>query len=478
MGTITDTNIIEVDFGADSRAKYVVLEGAVRAAIERGDLPPGTRLPPVRDLAWKIGVTPGTVARAYSRLTDAGVLTAEVGRGTFVAEPEAPAPLYKEFQAPLAVDAIRHGTGGDSWAVNMLSPHLPSVGQTALIRSLLGEIAQDPPSGLMHYPHYEGEAPARAAAAAFLSGPMFGPVAPEEIALSHGGQQAIALVLQCVLRGRRPAVLLEELAYPGFRRMAEVLRADVIDVAIDEHGIVPEALRAAARDPDAQILCVSPDVQNPTCTEMPLARREALVAAARATDIQILEDDCYRMGPATLPSLRLLAPERVWSVSSVAKTVTPALRLGFAVAPPGRQLALRRATEYNSFGLATPMSDLAARLLVHPELPGLMAALRAEVAAYVEDARRILDGHALTARPDISFLWLRLPSGWRASSFCRAAEEAGVKLRAAEEYAARDANAPHAVRFAVNTGVTRESWQAALTRLRGLLDHPPEGLGV
>ncbi|PWJ13310.1 PLP-dependent aminotransferase family protein [Jannaschia seohaensis] len=478
MGTITDSNIIEVDFGADPRAKYIVLEGAVRAAIDRGDLPPGTRLPPVRDLAWKIGVTPGTVARAYSRLTEAGVLTAEVGRGTYVAEPSAPAPIYAEFQAPLEVDAVAHGTGGDNWAVNMLSPHLPSVGQGALIRRLMGEIAQDPPSGLMHYPHFAGERPAREAAAAFLAHPMLGPVAPDDITLSHGGQQAIALVLQTVLRGRRPAVLLEELAYPGFRRMAEVLRADVIDVAIDDQGVVPEALLAAARGADAQILCVSPDVQNPTCTEMPLARREALVAAARSADIQILEDDCYRMGEATLPSLRSLAPERVWHVSSIAKTITPALRLGFALAPPGRQLSLRRAAEYNSFGLATPISDLAARLLIHPDLPGLMDELRATVGRYIADAREILDGHALTARDDVSFLWLQLPRGWRASSFCRAAEEIGVKLRAAEEYASREANAPHAVRFAVNTGVTPESWRAALTRLRGLLDHPPEGLGV
>ena len=82
MNTIPDTNVIQVSFGEDSRPKYAVLESAVRAAIDRGALPPGTRLPPVRELAWKIGVTPGTVARAYSRLTDKGILSAAVGRGT------------------------------------------------------------------------------------------------------------------------------------------------------------------------------------------------------------------------------------------------------------------------------------------------------------------------------------------------------------------------------------------------------------
>ncbi|MFO6463726.1 PLP-dependent aminotransferase family protein [Jannaschia sp. KMU-145] len=477
MGTILNGNIIEVDFGADDRPKYLVLDSAVRAAIARGDLPAGTRLPPVRDLAWRVGVTPGTVARVYRALTDEGVLEAAVGRGTFVAAPAESPPIYGEFQA-LAVDSTPHMTGGDSYAVNLLSPHLPSAGQAELIRRLLTEVAADPPSGLMHYPVHASERRAREAACAFLDNPMLGPLAPDDIALANGGQHAISLVLQSVLRGRRPTVLLEELSYPGFRRVAEMLRADVLTVPIDDHGVIPEALAEIAKKPDAQVLCLSPDVQNPTCGRMPEARRRAIVEAARAADIQILEDDCYMMGKTELPTFRLLAPERTWHIASIAKTITPALRLGFALAPTGRQLALQRAAEYNSFGLSTPIADLASLLLVHPELPALMDETRDMVRRYVETAARVLDGHDLTWRPDVSFLWLKLPVGWRASAFCRAAEAEGVKLRAAEEYAARDANAPHAVRFAVNAGVSLASFEEAMKRMRRLLDHPPEGLGV
>ncbi|MEM8849940.1 MAG: PLP-dependent aminotransferase family protein [Pseudomonadota bacterium] len=477
MNTIQDQNVIEVEFGTDPRPKYLVLESAVRAAISQGRLTPGTRLPPVRDLAWKIGVTPGTVARVYRSLTEAGVLEAAVGRGTFVAEPSAPAPIYEEMQA-LEVDATPHLTGGDNYAVNILSPHLPSTGQGKLIGRLLAEIAEDPPSGFMHYPSHAGERPAREAAAAFLENPMLGPIAPDDIALTHGGQQAITLVLQSVLYGRRPVVLLEELAYPGFRRMAEMLRAEVVTVPLDEHGMIPEALEQTLKRGDVQVMCLSPDVQNPTCSQMPEARRRQIAEIARAADVQILEDDCYQMGKSTLPSFRLLAPERTWHVSSIAKTISPALRLGFALAPPDKRLALRRAAEYNSFGLATPMSDLAAKLLVHPDLPALMDETRAQVRAYVDTAARVLDGHDLTWRPDVSFLWLMLPEGWRASSFVRAAEDVGLKLRAAEEYAGREANPPHAVRFAVNAGVSLASFEAGMERMRHLLDHPAEGLGV
>ncbi len=477
MNTISDDSVIHVDFGKDERPKYLVLQSAIRAAIRRGDLASGTRLPPVRDLAWKIGVTPGTIARAYSRLVDDGTLTAVVGRGTFVAEAEPPAPIYSDFHA-IAHDSTPHGSEGDRHDVSLLSPHLPSVGQAELICRLMAEVAGNPPSGVMHYPVFENHRPAREAAHAFLDTPMLGPLEPDDITLTHGGQHGISLVLQAVLTGRRPVVLVEDLSYPGYRRMAEMLRAEVVAVAIDDEGIIPEALALAARPADAQILCLSPEVQNPTCTAMSDARRRAIADIARACDLQILEDDCYVLGVQTRPSLRLLAPERTWHVSSIAKSITPALRLGFAIAPPTRRMALRRAAEYNSFGIGTPLADMAAKLLVHPELPALMAATRESVATYVETAAEILAGHDLTWRTDVPFLWLGLPVGWRASAFCRAAEAAGVKLRAAEEYAARDANAPHAVRFAINAGVSLKSFGAAIGRLRALLDNPTERMGV
>ncbi|SDZ38415.1 DNA-binding transcriptional regulator, MocR family, contains an aminotransferase domain [Jannaschia faecimaris] len=477
MSTITDQNVIHVDFGADERPKYVVLEGAIRAAITRGDLTPGTRLPAVRDLAWRVGVTPGTVARAYSRLTDDGTLDAAVGRGTFVAEAGVRSPIYRELEA-LEVDSTPHLTGGDSYMVNLLSPHLPSVGQVDLIRRLLGEIAANPPSGLMHYPAHANERLAREAAQHFLDHPALGPLEVDDITLTNGGQHAISLVMQAVLTGRRPAVLVEDLTYPGFRRVAEMLRADVIPVATDAEGIIPEALEAATRNADAQLLCTSPDVHNPTCTMTPESRRRQIVEVARASNIQILEDDCYQMERSELPTYRLMAPERTWHISSIAKTISPALRLGFAMAPRTHRISLRRAAEYSSFGMATPMSDLAARLLVDPALPGLMADTRKVVGTYVRTAAQVLDGFELHCRPDVSFMWLVLPRGWRASSFCRAAEGVGVKLRAAEEYAGRDANAPHAVRMSVNAGVSLASFEDAIRRLRDLLDQPPEGLGV
>ncbi|MEX0312219.1 MAG: PLP-dependent aminotransferase family protein, partial [Tateyamaria sp.] len=360
MGTIWSPDLLE-----GQGPKYKAVMQVIRQRITNHDLTPGDKLPPVRDLAWTLGITPGTVARAYTLLTDDGTLTAEVGRGTFVAQPDEKAPLFADV--PLEIDSTPHNSEAQTWQVNLFSPHLPSVGQATLIRRLLAEVAQDPPSGMMHYPTRRGGAPARAAAAHWVEGAPIGSFGPDDIVLANGGQNAILLVFQALLKGRRPAILVEDLAYPGFRRAAELLRTDVIPVEMDEHGVIPEALEAAARTHDAQIFCTSPEVHNPTCGFTPLARREALADVVRRRDLQILEDDCYRLGQAEAPAYRMIVPERSWYISSISKSITPALRLGIAVAPKGQANQLRRTAEYSFFGLATPLTDLTAKLLVHPE---------------------------------------------------------------------------------------------------------------
>ncbi|MEL6100553.1 MAG: PLP-dependent aminotransferase family protein [Pseudomonadota bacterium] len=456
--------------------KYTRVADAIRSGIAQGVLEVGGKLPPVRDLAWRLGITPGTVARAYSILTNEGVLRAEVGRGTFVA----PARTTHVSENPIEIDSIVHNSESEDFThqVNLFSPHLPAVGQDKLIRRLLAQIAERPPSGMMHYPSRAAFKPAREAVVRWLDNAPIGSFGECDVVLAHGGQSAILLVLQAVLRGRRPVIVAEELSYPGFRRAAELLRAEVVPVEMDEHGVVPEALERVARMHDAQVFCTSPEVHNPTCGFTPEERRLQLAQVAQRLDFQILEDDCYRMGRAQASSYRMLAPERGWYVCSISKTITPSLRLGFAVAPKGKAAALRRAAEHGFFGLATPLGDLCAQLLAHPDIPGYTDKVREVTSAYIKVAVNVLGSYDLTWRRDVPFLWLMLPQGWRAGAFCQAAEEQGVRLRSADEFACRDARTPHAVRLAVNAGVSLKSFEAAMLRLRDLLDNPPEQIGV
>ena len=452
--------------------KYSAVAEVIRAAIADGTLVVGAKLPPVRDLAWRLSITPGTVARAYTILTDEGALEATVGRGTFVAPPKA--ALLDDVwsrQAPVPEDA-------ETGPVNLVSPHLADMGQVAHLRRATAQVAQADARIFMHYPTRTDYGPVRAAVANWLSDLPLGALEQDDIILANGGQNAICLVMQAVLTGARPAVLMEDISYAGFRRAAELMRADVTGVAMDASGMRPDALTAAAKSGNAQLICLTPEVQNPTGSFMPLERRREILAIAERHDLQILEDDCYRMGAARAPSFRSLAPARTWHVSSISKTLTPALRVGFALAPEGRRADLRRAAEYGFFGLSQPLAELTRIVLSDPVTKDIARAIRQRMAEYVRVAVNVLGRFDINWDAEVPFLWLTLPAGWRSAAFCRAAEAQGVQIRSADEFCLRDGRAPHAVRLAVNGQVSLAAFEAAMQRLGGLLDNPPEQISV
>ncbi len=449
--------------------KYLALSRALREAIGEGRLPPGAQLPTVRDLAWDLKVTPGTVARAYQIATQEGLLAATVGRGTFVA---ATRPQFGPTQ-PIFTD--RDAAAGK---LDLRAPRLPEVGQGAAFARALAGLATVAAADWLDYPSQKAEAPLRAAVVDWVADRILGPVAPEDIALTHGGQNAVATVFQCVLRGDRPVVLLEDLAYAGFRHAARLSRAEVVGVETDDRGLVPAALEAACRRHGPQVLCLTPDAQNPTTAHMDLARRAEIVAIARTHDLQIIEDDCYSTALADAPTLRALAPERTWFVGGLSKTLSAALRFGWIVCPGGRAEAARLTAQHGFFALARPVSDLVVRLMQDGTAARLRTGVQAAFADRLQGAVNVLGAHDLGWQPGLPFLWLRLPSGWRASAFTRMAEAEGVMVRSADEYALVTGRAPSAVRLALNGQMTRGETEAACARLSRLLRTPEREVAV
>lgn len=451
--------------------KYLALSRALRDAIRSGDLPANSQLPTVRDLAWRLQLTPGTVARAYQLATQEGLLAATVGRGTFVA---AQSPRLGPTQ-PLYAERI---TGGTTGLIDLRAPQVPDMGQGAAFRQVLLEMADSTDHGWLDYTSQTGEAALRAEVVTWMGDRILGPIGPEDVALTHGGQNAIHLIFDCCLRGERPVVLIEELAYPGFRYAARAARAEVVPVEIDEHGIVPAALEAACRRHGAQVLCLTTEAQNPTTGRMPIQRRQEIAEIARAYDLQILEDDCYSVAVSDIPSLRAQAPERVWLVGSVSKTLSAALRFGYVICPAGMGEAGRLTAQHGFFALSRPVSDLMLRLFRSGEAARIRERVQGEFALRQQILVNHLGTFDLGWQPGVPFVWLRQPLGWRASTFIRTAEARGVLVRSADEYALVHGRAPNAVRIAIAAGVPREAFEAAMRTLADLLARPPSDLLV
>lgn len=285
---------------------------ALARDIGGGVLAAGARLPPQRELAHRLGVSVGAVTKAYAEVERSGLITAHVGRGSFVAE-AAPAasdepvdmarnlPPFGPARARLAEAVTRlPRTPGFLDAV----AYAPALGTPAQRQSMAGWIAAS--SGLE--------------------------VAAERVMLTAGAQQAMALAFAAICRPG-DTVLCEAATYFGMKTLAEHAGYRLQGLAMDAEGVLPEALDAAA--PGARAVFLTPTLQNPTGRIMGAARRREIAEVARKHRLGIVEDDVYGGYAKGFEPLAALAPERTFFLTSLSKTVAPGLRAGALVAPAG-----------------------------------------------------------------------------------------------------------------------------------------------
>ncbi|WP_149541154.1 aminotransferase-like domain-containing protein [Siccirubricoccus phaeus] len=434
---------------------YLGIAEAIAAAIAAGELRPGDRLPTHRALAGALGVDLTTITRAYAEARRRGLVEAVVGRGTFI-RAGAPAP------------ALSAG-GKVDLGMNLppLPPTLPGLLQQGLARLL----AAGDPAALLTYRRGAGAAAERAAGAAWLA-PCLPGLAAERVLLSPGAQPALLAVLG-LLAGPGELVLTEQLTYPGLRAAAAQLRLRLHGLPGDAAGLLPEALEEACRTLRPRALYCIPTMQNPMAVTMPLERRQAIAAIARRHGLPILEDDAYGLLPAhPLPALASLAPELTWHVATLAKLLSPALRLAYVAVPDqaaaGRLAAALRANVLMPSPLLT---GVVTGWVEDGTAAALRDAIRAEAAARQALARGILPAPLVTAPPEGLHLWLRLPAPWGRRDFmARLREERGLAVVPSDAFAPDPAvPPPDAVRLSLGAAPSQEALGEALRAVAEML---------
>jgi DNA-binding transcriptional MocR family regulator len=303
-------------------------------------LAPGLRLPPQRELAWFLGISLGTVTKAYAEAERRGLTQATVGRGTFVA-------------APTPDAAFRFSPRGQPAGVNLAQNVRPVLSGAAALNQALGKLRRRDLSSMLVYSPSAGEDEHRRAMADWLARTT--PLKPDwrNLAVTAGGQQAVALALGS-LASSGDAILTEAGTYYGLRTLAEHAGYRLKGLQLDEEGLVPEALDRAAAATGARVLYITPTLHNPTGRTMGPARREEIVRVARARGLWIVEDDVYALyaAPGVVTPIAALAPERTLYVSSLSKSLSAGLRVGILLTPGPepleRVLRALRATAYSA----------------------------------------------------------------------------------------------------------------------------------
>src|ERR1700761_7569829 len=326
------------------------LLAALERDIRSGVLAPGLRLPPQRELAFFLNISLGTVTKAYAEAERRGLTQATVGRGTYVAAP-----------APDA--AFRFSPRGQPSGVNLAQNVRPMLGGEAALKQALAKLRRKDLSSMLVYSPSAGEDDHRRAMADWLARTTQLQPDWRDLAVTAGGQQAVALALGS-LASPGDAILTEAGTYYGLRTLAEHAGYRLKGLQLDGEGLVPEALDRAAAATGARVLYLTPTLHNPTGRTMGLKRREDIVRVARARDLWIVEDDVYALyaGPRTVTPIAALAPERTLYVSSLSKSLSAGLRVGILLTPGAepleRVLRALRATAYSAPALGPAIGSL------------------------------------------------------------------------------------------------------------------------
>lgn len=268
--------------------------------------------------------------------------------------------------------------------------------------------------------------------------------AADDVLLTSGSLQAMDLV-NALFIAPGDTVILEEFTYGGAIGKVQRLGGRVVGAPLDEGGIVIDALRAILERLEAEgttprYIYTIPTVQNPTGSIMSLERRHALLGLSREFGVPIFEDECYAdlvWSGERPPALYSLDPTRVVHIGSFSKSLAPALRIGYVIAPwevLGRLVASK--TDAGSGALEQMVvAEYAARDF-DPHVDELRAGLRRKLDVLVESLSREFGTAAELYRPEGGiFLWLKLPDHVDVRSFAAEALAQGVAFNPGPEWA-------------------------------------------
>ena len=450
------------DLASRAGPRYRAIAEALAADVRAGALPPGTRLPTHRDLAWRLKVTVGTVSRAYAEAERRGLISGEVGRGTFVRNLGGVSPL--RFHAePMVADFVD---------LRVNRPRAAS--EAPLMAEALGALAADDGlDALLEYQPHAGRPADRAAGAHWIERTSTLATDAQQVVVTASGQHAMFATLAAIAEpGDTLAV--EALTYPGIRAVASLLGLKVLPIALDEAGMLPEALAAACRVNRVRAVYLLPTLHNPTTVTMPVERRRAVTAIARAHDVFVIEDDVYGFLVAQpLPPLANFAPEHTFYVTSTSKSLMPGLRVGYARCPPPLAERVTAAVRATTYSAAPIMAAVASRWIRDGTAQSLIAEKRAEAGRRQAVVHRLLPADGLCTDPAAVHFWLNLSERWRAEDFAATAERRGVGVTPAAAFAAAR-QAPNAVRVCIGNPATLAELERGLAILAELLKAPPD----
>jgi GntR family transcriptional regulator/MocR family aminotransferase len=380
----------------DKQPLHRQLYEAIRRSIIDGKIGAGDRLPSSRELTADLGLSRNTVIAAVSQLVVEGYLESHVGSGTFVKNsvPKTYGNRRPIVEAAVGTLSARGHALASSYCATELEVQPFSSGiadfsafPVALWQRLQNKHWRMAYPDMLDYSDAGGYAPLRRALADYLRVFRSVPLQAEQIIITSGTQQSLALCAH-MLADHGDTVWLEDPAYWGATKVFMAAGLHTHPVAVDQEGIAPTATDEVMAP---RLIYVTPSHQYPTGEVMSLVRRHLVLELAHKHQAWVLEDDYdseFRFSGPPISSLTGLdSGERVLYMGSFSKVLYPGLKLGYLVVPPRLVSAFGQA----HYDLNRPgQLPLQAALAEFIEMGHFASALRRARQSYAERRRCLL----------------------------------------------------------------------------------------
>jgi DNA-binding transcriptional MocR family regulator len=424
--------------------RYEQVAEHIRDQVRRGVLRPGERIPSVRSLSRRLGMSVSTVMQGYGLLQDERLIEPRPQSGYYVKMPaqRPPAPAMSRPEAypvPVSVSelALQVVQAYRTPGVIQMGTALPRTDFPAVahLHRILAGLARRPDPRLRDYDMPPGNDGlrlqiARRAVDAGVS------AAPDDVVVTNGCQEALVLCLRAVAEAG-DTIAIESPAFFGILQAVESLGLKALEIPTDpRQGISLDALRLALEQWPLKAVILTPNFSNPLGYCMSDARKGELVALLASAGVPLIEDDIYAdlnyMGNRPRAAKAWDKSGNVLLCSSLSKTLDPGLRIGWAL--PGRYRdRVIHLKLVNSMASATLPAFAAAEYLESGghdrHLRTIRKAYRERRDRFLELAQRLLPEGCRVTSPDGGFIaWVELPHGTDAMALYHLAMQRGVSI--------------------------------------------------
>jgi DNA-binding transcriptional MocR family regulator len=435
---------------------YQAIASAIADDIKSGRLKAGARLPPQRLLAYTLGLNPGTVNKAYRLAMQRGLLSGEVGRGSFV----------------------RNGaSAGVSWpnadpyarAIDFSDNFPCAIKNAELFKKQLSALAAAPDfAQLLQYQQNSARDGHQSVAEGWIS--RCGVEADARNILITSGALHAGFISLMTLARAGDTILTEEFTSQAVKGAAQRLKLKLIGIKMDRQGILPDHLDCLLKSNKVAAVYLVPTLHNPTATLLPLVRRKAVAKLLERHGVPLIEDDVFApLLEEPMPPVSSFLPGASFYIAGLSKALAPTLRLAFLQTPERYYqdaLGNLRITSW----LASPLlMELAANLITRGDADRLIRDQRAEVLRRQTLAKDMLGGFDVTTHISAPHLWLKLPAPWRAAQFKDALARREVLVEATDSFVVDRGNPTHAVRVCLGTPPIVERVREGLSIIRETL---------